>query len=78
MNVALVTVDSLRADRIAPRVMPQTRAFADEAVEFTECVANGPSTPASFPAIHASRYFASVDGLGIPPADAGEIGRAHV
>ncbi|MFC6952732.1 sulfatase-like hydrolase/transferase [Halorubellus litoreus] len=71
MNVALVTVDSLRADRIAPRVMPETRAFADDAVEFTECVANGPSTPASFPAIHASRYFASVDGLGIPPADAG-------
>ncbi|WP_227134522.1 sulfatase-like hydrolase/transferase [Halorubellus salinus] len=71
MNVALVTVDSLRVDRIAPRVMPETRAFADDAVEFTECVANGPSTPASFPAIHASRYFASVDGLGIPPADAG-------
>ncbi|WP_323675770.1 sulfatase-like hydrolase/transferase [Halorubellus sp. PRR65] len=71
MNVALVTVDSLRADRIESRVMPKTRAFADDAVEFTECVANGPSTPASFPAIHASRYFASVDGLGIPPADAG-------
>ncbi|NHN41092.1 sulfatase [Halorubellus sp. JP-L1] len=71
MNVALVTVDSLRADRIASRVMPETRAFADDAVEFTEAVANGPSTPASFPAIHASRYFASIDGLGIPPADAG-------
>jgi len=71
MNVALVTVDSLRADRISPAVMPETRAFADDGVEFTECIANGPSTPASFPAIHASRYFASVEGLGIPPADAG-------
>jgi arylsulfatase A-like enzyme len=71
MNVALVTVDSLRADRVGSRVMPETRAFADDAIEFTEAIANGPSTPASFPAIHASRYFGSVDGLGIPPADAG-------
>jgi len=71
MNVVLVTVDSLRADRVGSRVMPETRAFADDAVEFTEAIANGPSTPASFPAIHASRYFASVDGLGIPAADAG-------
>ncbi|USZ68050.1 sulfatase [Halorussus salilacus] len=66
MNVLLVTVDSLRADRVNPEVMPATRAFADDALEFTECVANGPSTPASFPAIHASRYFASIEGLGLP------------
>src|SRR6056297_2278642 len=70
MNVLLVTVDSLRADRVNSEVMPATRSFADGAVEFTECVANGPSTPASFPAIHASRYFASIDGLGIPAPDA--------
>ncbi len=66
MNVLLVTVDSLRADRVNPEVMPATRSFADGAVEFTECIANGPSTPASFPTIHASRYFASIEGLGIP------------
>ena len=66
MNVLLVTVDSLRADRVNPEVMPETRSFADGAIEFTECVANGPSTPASFPSIHASRYFASIEGLGIP------------
>ena len=70
MNVLLVTVDSLRADRVNPEVMPETRSFADEAIEFTECVANGPSTPASFPAIHASRYFASIEGLGIPEPEA--------
>jgi arylsulfatase A-like enzyme len=69
MNVLLVTVDSLRADRINAEVMPHTRSFADDALEFTECIANGPSTPASFPAIHASRYFASIEGLGLPPAD---------
>ncbi|WP_158055938.1 sulfatase-like hydrolase/transferase [Halorussus halophilus] len=66
MNVLLVTVDSLRADRVNSEVMPETRSFADESVEFTDCVANGPSTPASFPTIHASRYFASIEGLGIP------------
>ena len=66
MNVLLVTVDSLRADRVNPEVMPNTRSFADDGLEFTECIANGPSTPASFPAIHASRYFASIEGLGIP------------
>jgi len=69
MNVVLVTVDSLRADRVNGDVMPATRSFVDDAVEFTDCVANGPSTPASFPAIHASRHFASIDGLGIPSPD---------
>ena len=66
MNVLLVTVDSLRADRVNAEVMPATRSFADGGVEFAECIANGPSTPASFPAILASRYFASIEGLGIP------------
>lgn len=70
MNVLLLTVDSLRADRVNSEVMPATRSFADGAIEFTEGVANGPSTPASFPAIHASRYFASIEGLGIPGPDA--------
>lgn len=65
-NVLLVTVDSLRADRVDDRVMPETAAFADDALSFTDAVANGPSTPASFPAIHASRHFASIEGLGIP------------
>ncbi|SNZ06780.1 Arylsulfatase A [Natronoarchaeum philippinense] len=68
MNVVLVTVDSLRADRVTDRVMPAARSFADGAIEFTDCVANGPSTPASFPSIHASRHFASIEGLGIPEA----------
>ncbi|ELZ98899.1 sulfatase-like protein [Haloferax mucosum ATCC BAA-1512] len=66
MNVLLVTVDSLRYDRVNERVMPFTRSFADDSLEFTQCVANGPSTPASFPSIHASRHFASIDGLGLP------------
>ena len=68
-NLLLVTVDSLRADRVCPAVMPKTAAFAQQAVQFTDCVANGPSTPASFPAILASRQFGGVSGLGLPPAD---------
>jgi arylsulfatase A-like enzyme len=70
MNVLLVTVDSLRADRVTEGVMPKTRSFADAALEFTDCVANGSSTPASFPSILASRHFASIDGLGLPEAGA--------
>lgn len=69
-NVLLVTVDSLRADRVTERVMPETAKFAEGALSFTDAVANGPSTPASFPAIHASRYFASIEGLGIPESGA--------
>jgi arylsulfatase A-like enzyme len=73
MNVLLVTVDSLRADRVNEEVMPFARSFADDALEFTECVANGPSTPASFPSIHASRHFASIEGLGIPAEGGGVV-----
>lgn len=69
MNVLLVTVDSLRADRVTEEVMPHTRSFADDSLEFTDCVANGSSTPASFPSILASRHFASVEGLGLPEDD---------
>jgi arylsulfatase A-like enzyme len=72
-NVLLVTVDSLRADRVNDRVMPETAAFEDGARSFTDAVANGPSTPASFPAIHASRHFASIEGLGIPEAGGGIV-----
>lgn len=72
-NVLLVTVDSLRADRVNDRVMPKTTAFEDGARSFTDAVANGPSTPASFPAIHASRHFASIEGLGIPESGGGIV-----
>jgi arylsulfatase A-like enzyme len=51
--------------------MPFVQSFAEETLRFEECVANGPSTPASFPSILASRHFDSIEGLGIPPADKG-------
>ena len=70
MNILLVTVDSLRADRVTEEVMPNTRRFVDDNLEFTDCVANGSSTPASFPSILASRHFASINGLGLPEGGA--------
>lgn len=71
MNVLLLTIDSLRADRIREGTMPFARSIADDGLEFTTCIANGPSTPASFPAIHASRHFAGIEGLGLPATGGG-------
>jgi arylsulfatase A-like enzyme len=53
--------------------MPFVQTFAEESLRFEECVANGPSTPASFPSILASRHFDSIEGLGIPSADGGRV-----
>ena len=66
MNVLYVTVDALRADHVKEDIMPYTRSFFDDAIEFTDCIANGPGTPWSFPALLASRYSGSTEGFGIP------------
>ncbi|MFB6229120.1 MAG: sulfatase-like hydrolase/transferase [Halobacteriales archaeon] len=66
MNILYITVDALRADHVKDDIMPFTRSFFNEAVEFTECIANGPGTPWSFPALLASRYAGSTEGFGIP------------
>lgn len=78
MNILYITVDALRADHVHPEVMPRTREFFDESVEFTECVANGPGTPWSFPALLASRYSGSTDGFGIPESGDGHPTLAEV
>ena len=78
MNVLYVTVDALRADHVRPDVMPTMESFAAEAVTFSECVANGPGTPWSFPSLLASRYAGSTDGFGIPPAGDGHPTLAEV
>jgi len=71
MNVLYITVDALRADHVTEDVMPFTRSFFDDAIEFTECIANGPGTPWSFPALLASRYSGSTEGFGIPEEGGG-------
>jgi arylsulfatase A-like enzyme len=69
MNVLYITVDALRVDHVRDNIMPFTRSFFNDHIEFTECVANGPGTPWSFPALLASRYAASTKGFGIPSSD---------
>lgn len=55
-NVLLITVDSLRADRIldtgfSDKLTPQIRDLTNGNIHFTQAIANGPNTPASFPSI---------------------------
>lgn len=69
MNVLYITIDALRADHVRNDVMSFTRSFFDDSIEFTECIANGPGTPWSFPALLASRYAGSTEGFGIPGED---------
>jgi arylsulfatase A-like enzyme len=66
MNVLYITADALRADHVTEDVMPKTRKFVESGIEYDRCYANGPGTPWSFPALLASRYAGSTDGLGIP------------
>lgn len=72
-NVLLVTVDSPRRDRPDGASMPFIQSFGGETLRFEECIANGSSTPASFPSILTSRHFSSIEGLGIPPAGEGNV-----
>jgi len=59
-NILLVTVDSLRADRLGcygyqRATSPHLDHFAAEAILFRNAFANGPNTPHAFPAIMAAR-----------------------
>ena len=66
-NVVILSADSLRYDRAAdPDLMPYVRDLASEALEFTDAVSTAGFTPGSFPAMMASRYPSSIDGIGIP------------
>ena len=72
-NVVLVTVDSLRADAIAPynadRHTPVLRDLADDAAVFERAFATGNWTPFSFPSIMASRPVFADDGqIGVKSA----------
>ncbi len=49
--------------------MPRTAELFSRSINFTNCIANGPGTPWSFPAILSSRYSGATDGFGIPSAE---------
>ncbi len=60
-NVALVTIDCLRADHLsccgyAKKTTPNLDDFAQKGALFTQAIANGSSTPTSFPSILTSTY----------------------
>lgn len=66
-NVFVLSADSLRLDRtLNSETMPYLAEMGARATRFTNVVANGPFTPASFPTLLASRYASSIDGIGIP------------
>ncbi|OYR38418.1 sulfatase [Halorubrum sp. Ib24] len=72
-NVVLVTIDSLRADAIAPydtdRISPVLDDLADDGTTFDRAFATGNWTPFSFPSILASEpVFARNDDIGVTGA----------
>ncbi|MFX0075247.1 MAG: sulfatase [Candidatus Hermodarchaeota archaeon] len=61
VNVILLTIDCLRADFTGTLanneiLTPNLNKFAKEGILFTQAIANGPSTPFSFPSIFTSTY----------------------
>jgi len=59
-NLLIITIDTLRADRLDEKHMPRLAAFAKDAVVFTHAYAQAPNTPRSFPSFLTSRYPSEV------------------
>jgi arylsulfatase A-like enzyme len=59
-NLLVVTVDTLRADRLNPHTMPRTAALAHRSAVFSHTYAQAPNTPRSFPSFLASRFPSQV------------------
>jgi arylsulfatase A-like enzyme len=55
-NVILITVDSLRADRLRKEINPNIDALASQGAVFSNALAVGPHSPYSFPVIFTSTY----------------------
>ena len=60
-SVVLITVDALGAPRLKAfggtvSLMPHVDAFAENAVQFSNCYSQGPSTRLSFPSMFTSRF----------------------
>ena len=59
-NLIVITIDTLRADRLTPKVMPRVAAWAKNGVTFTHVCAQAPNTPRSFPSFLTSRFPSEV------------------
>jgi arylsulfatase A-like enzyme len=55
-NLVVITIDTLRADRLDEKVMPRVARLAKEGVVFTHAWAQAPNTPRSFPSFLTSRF----------------------
>lgn len=59
-NWLIVTIDTLRADRITDKIAPNLASLAQRGVHFTNVYAQAPNTPRSFPSFVTSRYPSEV------------------
>jgi len=59
-NWLLITVDTLRADRITAKTAPSLSKLAQEGFHFTNVYAQAPNTPRSFPSFVTSRLPSEV------------------
>ena len=55
-NLIVVTIDTLRVDRVDDKTMPNLSRWAKDAIVFTNAYAQAPNTPRSFPSFLTSRY----------------------
>jgi arylsulfatase A-like enzyme len=59
-NLLVVTIDTLRSDRLDPKRMPNLSRLAKDSVVFTHAYAQAPNTPRSFPSFLTSRFPSQV------------------
>ena len=70
-NLLVITIDTLRVDRVNPKTAPHLYKFLQESVSFSHARAQAPNTPRSFPSFLTSRYPSEVrwqkQSLNFPP-----------
>jgi arylsulfatase A-like enzyme len=59
-NLLVITIDTLRADRLDAKTAPHLYKFMRESVSFTHAYAQAPNTPRSFPSFLTSRFPSEV------------------
>jgi arylsulfatase A-like enzyme len=62
-NFLVITVDTLRADRLDPERMPRVWQLSQSGARFTQTFAQAPNTPRSFPSFLTSRFPSEVKWL---------------
>jgi arylsulfatase A-like enzyme len=55
-NLLVISIDTLRADRLDEKLMPNVAKVASQGVVFTKVWAQAPNTPRSFPSFLTSRF----------------------